>query len=139
MEEKDIKILVISCLEELYQNDHELFKNGTRCERCLTFRFAHYLQNYLCNLSKKNSSDIYYVDCDYDASTNKEGKRIPSKKILQPDKTKKRKYIDLIVHGRQQQTQGQQGYFCIEFKTWKNTQKTGKEKDINNLKAVTSF
>ncbi len=127
------------CLIELYDNENELFENNL-CERCLTFRFAHFLQN-------KFHDENVFVDCDYNSSTyfNKEtGKweRRNGKPIVDQDKAKiTKRFIDIIVHKRGSYSSD---LICFELKKWNSSNSKDKngiypmEKDKNNLKVLTS-
>ncbi|MEZ5358848.1 MAG: hypothetical protein R3F48_08445 [Candidatus Zixiibacteriota bacterium] len=130
--------IVKRCLSTLYEADSFLFeRNGIRgvCERCLVFRFAHYLQNELPE---------FYVDCDFNSSAVVEkstsGQLVvaerPRKEIINPDGTITGRFIDIIVHKRDYETMND--YICFEFKKWNNRKREDLEKDINNLKQLTS-
>lgn len=113
-----VKKIVARALDKLYQDDAELFEDGVCCERCLVFRFAHHLQNLL---KLRPETHCYYVDCDFDASTDEEGTRRQTKPIRDADGTEHNRYVDVIVHKRRLQAgRGRNGYFCIEFKRWDN-------------------
>ncbi len=133
---QNVTAVVRSCLSKLYEADSFLFKRNDGkgvCERCLVFRFAHYLQDELPE---------YYVDCDFNSSAVVErsasGQLVvaerPRKEITNPDGTITGRYIDVIVHKRDYQTEND--YICFEFKKWHNRKDI--EKDVNNLKQLTS-
>ena len=120
-------------LDELYNNDIDLFANNL-CERCLVFRFAHYLQN--------DFGREYFVDCDYNSScyydeqlkrwVRRNGKPIPNQKN---GKIKKR-FIDVIIHKRGFDNSD---LICFEIKKWNNCTRKGIKKDENNLKVLTTY
>ncbi|HVM31766.1 MAG TPA: hypothetical protein VMU88_01405 [bacterium] len=112
------KKMVIECLNKLYAQDQELFDMKAR-EECLTFRFAHYLQNLLKD---------FLVDCEFDKSWGVDGERRDGKQIRNGRRVEN-KLVDIIVHDR-----GQVNYFCIEIKRWGNE---NKKKDRNNLSRLT--
>jgi hypothetical protein len=113
-----IKKVIDKCLDKLYLNDENLFKHNL-CERCIVFRFAHYLQ--------EEFSD-YFIDCDYNSSIIN-GERRDGKRILN-----KRKFIDIIVHERKNYNSD---FICFEIKKWNNCTKKSVEKDQENLIILT--
>jgi len=125
----EIKELVKSCLNELYRLDEELFRRNRGkgvSERSIVFRFAHYLQNRI-------GSD-FFVDCDFNSS--KEGEEgTGGKPILNQDRTKTKRFIDVIVHKRE--LNNDNNLVCFEFKKWNNTNRKEIEKDRNNLHKLT--
>lgn len=56
----EIKNKINKALNDLYNNDFPLIKNGL-CELCINYRFSMYLE-------KQNFGDGYYVDCEYNKS-----------------------------------------------------------------------
>jgi len=141
-----------SALEILYDQDQVLFA-GNLSERCIAFRFAHYLQNVLD--ATKDSSE-YFVDCDYNSSViyNKETdeyERVQGKKIqdilinrdegVEGEKKSTGRFIDIIVHRRSYNKNAEEwsDFFCIELKKWNNITDDGVAKDSNNLAQLTSF
>jgi hypothetical protein len=132
------KKLILSCLDELYSRDKFLFERNRPtirseprgiCERCLVFRFAHYLQN---KIGKE-----FYVDCDFNSSFNRRTHRdIPQKTIDDSDGTSRRRYVDIIVHERDWSSEND--LICFEIKKWNNKDEESHNKDINNLKQMTS-
>lgn len=122
-------------LESLYNNDKDLFiKNEGRglSERCLVFRFAHYLQKKLDSVYRNNP---YFVDCDYNSANDfRKNEQISGKPIPNLNGHEVKRFIDIIVHKRR--SGGNSDYFCIEVKKWNNKHK-GLEKDRNNLKHLT--
>jgi hypothetical protein len=133
-----IKDLIKSCLRELYQEYGDLFtKNEGRgiSERCLVFRFAYYLQNKM---------DDYFVDCDYNSSfvlyTNRRtGERKVKQRSGKPiviDGISKKRFIDIIVHKRNDNPNDD--FLCLEIKKWNNYPKSNREKDLNNLRVLTT-
>lgn len=127
----DLKNLVKSCLEELNENDEELFKRKKWkgvSERSFGFRIAHYLQNKL-------EKDKFFVDCDFNSSNQGKRKR-DAKLILDPEGGETGRFIDIIVHRRDRQNN--YNLFCIEIKKWNNKNKKDRDKDRNNLRRLTS-
>ena len=135
---KEIRRIIDSCLDTLYSNDARLFdRNKGRgiCERALVFRFAHHLQNEL----EKNKLD-YFVDCDFNSSEyldnigrkkSKHGKPIHNQKGVEI-----KRFIDIIVHKRNADSEG--NFVCFEIKKWNNKTTEGLKKDQNNLQVLTS-
>lgn len=135
----EIKVLIRECLEQLYMQDDLLFYRNNRrgtCERCLVFRFAHYLQNKLSD---------FFVDCDFNSSfegligqngkfyqvTERHGKQIQNE-----DGTVTKRFVDIIVHKRV--FDGNNDFICFEIKKWNNKSLKEIAKDTNNLKRLTS-
>jgi hypothetical protein len=134
----EIKNFVKFCMNELYSKDPYLFeRNGRKgvCERCLVFRFAHYMQN---------SIQDYHVDCDFNSSFKEDHdskgnitwKEKSGKPIENEDGTKTGRFIDIIVHKRDSNPQN--NFICFEIKKWNNYNKKQIEKDKNNLRRLTS-
>ena len=135
----EIKRLIKDCLNQLYDTDEFLFKRNKQrgtCERCLVFRFAHYLQDHF----KK-----YFVDCDFNSSfevyTDLQGNIIrqerTGKTILNYEDVKvTKRFIDIIVHKRDYNSQND--FLCFEIKKWNNTKASETRKDYNNLKKLTT-
>lgn len=128
-----IKQKIISSLEKLYVADITLFnRNEGRgvSERCLVFRFAHYLQTEFPN---------YFVDCDFNSSfigtTQQSGKPIQN-----PDGTFTKRFIDIIVHQRNFNSGSgiYNDFICFELKKWNNKKQSELEKDYNNLSVLTT-
>lgn len=135
----DIKAVVRDCLQELYETDVSLFqrkKQKGMSERCLVFRFAHYLQNKLGN--------SFFVDCDFnssfvghfDVNGNFVARERAGKQIQNPDGTLTKRLIDIIVHKRDAMPTND--FICFEFKQWYRGTLSALEKDKNNLKQLTS-
>ncbi|MEJ2049943.1 MAG: hypothetical protein P8Y60_08920 [Calditrichota bacterium] len=126
---KEIKAKIIKCLQRLYHDDSELFKRNKGrgiSERCLNFRFAHYLQ-----IAFKND---YFVDCDFNSfKLNEIGQS--QKQIPNPDGRPIGRYIDILIHKRDKYQIN--NIACFEMKKWNNRENQGIEKDINNLKYLT--
>ena len=134
MIQKDLYMKYIKpAIDKLYKNDTVLFESNL-CERCIVFRFAHYLQN------KFND---YFIDCDYNSLTyldkgsgkwvRRNGKPIPNS---EQNKAKiKKRFIDIIVHKRDFYDSD---LICFEIKKWNNCTEDGIRKDENNLKVLTS-
>lgn len=131
---EQIKNNIKKCLEKLYGVDLDLFnrnKDKGLCERCMVFRFAHYLQNVFCD---------YFVDCDFNSSVVN-GQRMSGKPITGSNggKTKKR-FIDIIIHKRM--AENNSDFICFEIKKWNNCNQKVKgvkssAKDKNNLCVLT--
>lgn len=128
---EEIKSKIKQCLETLYQNDYILFERNDGkglCERCIVFRFAHYLQNAFSD---------YFVDCDFNSSVSDNGQNVSAKPITNPDKTTSTyRFVDIIVH-RRTFCEGND-FICFEIKKWNNSKRQDIEKDKNNLKVLTS-
>lgn len=143
MELKKISIMIDSILHKIYSNESKLFIVNDWiwiAERCLVFRFAFYLQRYFAKYN-------YYVDCDYNSSlrlvdnwkgwfewADKSGKPIKYRDKYWNRKYKNR-FIDIIVHKR---IARETDLICFEIKKWNNKTKNGMDKDVNNLKILTS-
>jgi len=126
---EDINERINICLERLYSKDKELFKkNDFRgvCERCLTFRFAYYLQLKFPE---------YCVDCDYNSSFAKRISR-SGKLIKDREGTFKKRFVDIIIHKRT--SEEDTDFLCFEIKKWNSYNKGGYKKDEDNLKYLTS-
>ena len=127
MELQEIKQKINKCLESIYVEHPSLFvsiQNKIRCERCLVFRLAYYLQNQFQN---------YFVDCDYNSSM-KNGQRFNGKPVQNSDGTTTNRLIDIIVHKRTDDDHAD--FICFEIKRWDNY--NGRGKDRNNLIRLTS-
>lgn len=126
---KCILIKICKAFYKLYMEDGSLFsKNNGRgvAERCLVFRLAHYFQNCFKG---------YTVDCDYNSSFNNLSDR-SGKQILNSDGSATGRFIDIIVHKRNSSPSSD--YVCFEVKKWNNKTTDGMDKDVNNLKILTS-
>lgn len=132
----EIKELIKSCLCQVYDVDASLFQRNMRngvSERCLVFRFAHYLQN---------KTKDFFVDCDFNSSfegyTDLQGNFISREKQGKPirnaDGSTTNRFVDIIVHKRDFTTPSND-FICFELKRWNNPIK---EKDRNNLRRLTS-
>ena len=139
-------------LETLYSKDELLF-SGNLSERCIVFRFAHYLQNVL---NSTEDGSRYFVDCDYNSSViyNEEtgeyirvqGKKIQdlltnrNEGVVEEMKSTGR-FVDIIVHKRSHNKDKDEwsDFFCIELKKWNNITAVGVAKDCNNLEQLTSY
>ena len=118
-------------LDELYERDAILFERDL-CERCLGFRFAHYLQSNL---------DNFNVDCDYNRSHKYEPNPDGTVSIVaikgKFDIDEKGMYIDIIVHERAGFEGGiENGFICFELKKSNNYDRA---KDISKLMLLTRF
>jgi len=83
------------------------------------------------------------VDCDFNSSWERtyaeegilgETRERSGKSIRNPDGSETKRFIDIIIHQRNL-IQGND-FICLEIKKWNNS--AGIEKDINNLKRLTS-
>jgi hypothetical protein len=133
-----IRAGIKKCLDRLYEDDEFLFRrnNGRGvCERSLVFRFAHYLQ--------KEISD-FFVDCDFNSSfedyvdpqANIRRRERGGKPITNADGTVTKRFVDIIVHRRDHNTQND--FICFEVKKWNNNSASEQDKDRNNLRILTS-
>lgn len=140
--EEFIKI-IDDILNVLYSQELNLFMNNNwtwLAERCLVFRFAYYLQKFFKNKG-------YFVDCDYNSSLeliqNKSGEYLRKNKEGKPIRcvdenwnlVSVKRFIDIIVHKR---VARETDLICFEIKKWNNKTKNGMDKDVNNLKILTS-
>jgi hypothetical protein len=133
-----IKELIKKCLDQLYTDDKVLFeKNKGRgaSERCLVFRFAHYLQNELNN----SFADYkFFVDCDYNSSYEKKNNKVRERTGKPMRNTKgliKGLFIDIIVHKRNSNAEDDD-FICFEIKPWHARKKY--EDDFNKLEQLTT-
>ncbi len=133
---EDFKVKIKKCLSRLYDTDRDLFSRNHGqgvCERCLVFRLAHYLQNIFTS---------YYVDCDFNSSfsgcLNEQGnltvQKHSGKSIRNGDGTETKRFIDIIIHKREDDSNSD--FLCFEIKKWNN--KKDINKDYNNLKILTT-
>lgn len=143
----EIKETIKTCLSQLYERDSILFdaNNGKGIsERCIVFRFAHYLQSQL-NQSF-NQLNQFFVDCDFNSSyvyhKDAEGKwqsqPRSGKQIQNPDGSVTNRFVDIIVHRRNSNIPNNMpasDFICFEFKKWNNYDR---ENDINKLERLTS-
>jgi len=139
---EEIKTIVKDCLNQVYQQDSDLFERNDKkgvCERCLVFRFAHYLQNKITNFS---------VDCDFNSSyraTYINGRWVceprQGKPIEEPNGTITNRFVDIIIHKRSDFINNENiesDFLCFEIKKWNYHNKNQIEKDKNNLRVLTS-
>lgn len=133
-----IKRSIEGCLRILYRTDGFLLRrNNNRgvCERCLVFRFAHYLQNQF---------DDHFVDCDFNSSfsgyPNKGRDVTENKRSGKPIKNENgsvtRRFVDIVIHKRD--CSSQNNLVCFEIKKWNTNNKKERNKDYNNLRRLTS-
>jgi hypothetical protein len=131
--------IVRESLVKLYSTDGVLFdRNDGRgvCERRLVFRYAYHLQNMLPE---------FFVDCDFNSSFDIikrddgtiECRDRKGKIIRNLDGTETKRFIDIIVHRRDFETQ-ENDFICFEIKKWNNDSKKKREKDYNNLRVLTT-
>lgn len=131
---QNIKGKIRHCLNELYKSDAILFErnNGEGIgERCITFRFAMYLQNQFY---------YHYVDVEYDNSITyflnddgsvKESRENKGKPIPDSNGTEKKRTPDIIIHRRDLIPAND--YLCFELKKWNRLSHVNLKKDHNNL------
>lgn len=103
--DKELEILeklIERALDQLYQEDSYLIKNGVH-ERSIVFRFAHYLQDLM---DESNELKEFDLDLEY----NKNGRF--AKRI--PDRIRG-VFPDLIIHKR---GTNDGNLLIVEFKTW---------------------
>jgi len=143
-ENKYIRDIIKPVLDDLYGNDALLFENDLS-ERCIAFRFVYYLQNVL---SQKDEYKEYFADCDYNSHceydeekkewVRKNGKPINLEERDDADGSAASvgRFIDVIVHKRLAELGSD--LICFELKKWNNKTAEGMDKDINNLKELTS-
>jgi len=125
----EIKNKIKECLRKLYEKDAILFErnNGKGlCERCLVFRFGLYLQE---------AFNDYFVDCDFNSSIVN-GHQASGKPITNPNNTITNRFVDIIVHKRAAPPNSD--FICFEIKKWSNANTEATEKDMNNLRVLTS-
>lgn len=123
-----IRETINDCIGKLYDIDKDLFKKNEGrgvCERCLVFRFAHYLQEEF---------NGYFVDCDYNSSFAR-GQSRNGKPIINEDGSETKRFVDIIIHKRSAE---ESDYICFEIKKWNNRSEYAVQKDENNLKHLTS-
>jgi hypothetical protein len=125
----EIKSRIVNALYKLHKEDKCLFtRNNGRglSERCIVFRFAHYLQSQI---------NDYFVDCDFNSSFDF-NKPVRGKLILNSDgQTATKRFIDIIVHKRTDNNL--ENLACFEIKKWNNSNKKSINKDLNNLVILT--
>lgn len=134
----DIKQIVKECLNQIYSKDRFILErnNGKGvCERAIVFRFAHYLQNKIPE---------FFVDCDFNSSFEgyidlQRKVRVEErhgKPIENEDGTVTKRFVDIIIHKRDYNSQND--FICFEIKKWNNTNSNEIKKDRNNLRVMTS-
>ena len=126
----DIKRLIKICLKKLYAEDAVLFSRNEGkglCERCIVFRLGHYLQD---------AFQDYFVDCDFNSSSVR-GQQQSGKSITNAGgRTSTKRFIDIIVHTRT--FDNNNDFICLEIKKWNNYDRRAFDKDVNNLKVLTT-
>ena len=125
----EIKESVKKCLDKTYSDDIILFERNRRkglSERCIVFRFAHYLQNELHG---------WFVDCDFNSSSINNHER-SGKPIVGDSGRITKRFIDIIVHKRDFRQEND--FLCFEIKKWNNYSRSQQKKDLNNLKRLTT-
>lgn len=131
---QNIKGKIRHCLNELYKSDFILFErnNGEGIgERCITFRFAMYLQNQFDNHYvdvEYDNSMTYFLDNDGSVMYSREnkGKPIPDSRGFE-----RKRIPDIIIHKRDLIPAND--YLCFELKKWNRLSSGNLEKDHNNL------
>lgn len=116
-EMKELKTLINNVAEAfrlVYKNDKFLIENGL-CERCIMFRFAHYLADLYPD---------YDVDCEYNKHKGNVKKIIEGKNI----------FPDIIIHKRGTDSEN---FAVIELKNKTNPSTPERENDKAKLKALT--
>ena len=117
-EMKECKTLINNVAEAfrlVYKNDKFLIENGL-CERCIMFRFAHYLADLYPD---------YDVDCEYNRH------KYDVKRIIGGDNI----FPDIIIHKRGTDSEN---FAVIELKNKTNKSVSGRENDETKLKALTN-
>lgn len=116
-EAKEFKTLqsnIAKAFDSVYKNDKFLIENGL-CERCIMFRFAHYLAELYPD---------YDVDCEYNKHKGNVKKIIEDKNI----------FPDIIIHKRGTDSEN---FAVIELKNKANTNNIERKNDETKLKALT--
>lgn len=134
---------ITPCVQKLYSDDPTLFAHNLS-ERCISFRFAHYLQNQFDDLAEYN----VFVDCDYNSHIifeDGEWKRRHGKPLRDRDENNNSekvtgRFIDIIVHKRaeNENPDSWSDLICFELKKWNNHTSDRNEKDRNNLERLTT-
>jgi hypothetical protein len=126
---ENIKRIILDCIETLYTHDEFLFQQNEGrgvCERCLTFRFAHYLQL---------ACPDYFVDCDFNACCEN-GVARRGKQITNPDGTETGRYVDIIIHKRTMRSGND--FICFEVKKASNRHHDLYMQDQRKLRQLTN-
>lgn len=116
-EMKECKTLINNVAEAfrlVYKNDKFLIENGL-CERCIMFRFAHYLADLYPD---------YDVDCEYNRH------KYDVKRIIGGDNI----FPDIIIHKRGTDSEN---FAVIELKNETNISDDGRKTDKTKLQALT--
>lgn len=116
-EMKECKTLINNVAEAfrlVYKNDKFLIENGL-CERCIMFRFAHYLADLYPD---------YDVDCEYNRH------KYDIKRIIGGDNI----FPDIIIHKRGTDSEN---FAVIELKNETNISDEGRKTDKTKLQALT--
>ncbi len=116
-EMKECKTLINNVAEAfrlVYKNDKFLIEKGL-CERCIMFRFAHYLAGLYPD---------YDVDCEYNRHKGNVKKIIEEKNI----------FPDIIIHKRGTDSEN---FAVIELKNETNISNDGRKTDKTKLQALT--
>lgn len=136
---QNIKQKIRNCLSELYTKDTFLFErnNGEGVgERCITFRFAMYLQGKFHN---------YYVDVEYDNSMTyslgengsvRDRNENKGKPMRDSNGIEHNRIPDIIIHKRDLALSND--YLCFELKKWNRIKEEDVKKDYDVLKDLTS-
>lgn len=129
--------VINTVLDILYSKEQDLFKYDI-CERAIVFRFSYYLQKKLKKL---------YVDCDYNASFYTEWNwiyiPIRWKAITDDSWNLTKRFIDIIVRSKRDLANNRRhrintDILCFECKKRDNYDKEWHQKDIDNIKCLTT-
>lgn len=133
MELKSFKNIIKRVLDELYDEDEDLFEFNL-WERCIVFRFAYRLQERL----KRRT---LFVDCEYNRSFSPDDNgnytRIWTKNICKENWEFVGRTIDIVVRSERLPTKDNSDIICIECKKRNSSNKEWFEKDDNNLRELT--
>lgn len=138
MENEFLRKYIQPILKILYTRDALLFEHDLS-ERCIAFRFAHYLQNKFDELKEYD----VYVDCDYNSHIKFEDgawHRYHGKPLMNRDGDDATgRFIDIIVHRRHENKNPEywSDLICFELKKWNNQSNERNNKDLNNLQHLT--
>ncbi len=143
---EEVKELVRNTLIRLYKIDAELFKrkqDKMMHELCFTFRLAHHLQSII--------GEDFFVDSHYDSSYKKrldnEGNPVLDENgnIIWDEQDQKyflkiggkgRRYVDIIVHKREANSESD--FICFELKKWTTDKPKTRRYDSNKLVQLTT-
>ena len=112
----EVEDVVKKCLNDLHRVDGAILdRNGGKgvAERSIVFRFSHYLQKRIAITADR-----------------------PGKPLLNEDGTETKRFVDIIVHKRDDNPQN--NLICFEIKKWNNRNSQDFKKDEGNLRNLTS-